>query len=446
MNGIKNGMVMQRNGDNVCEIWLQSEVGVVAASYHGQKAGTVTVTQCEDKRYLLSGIPVGGPYQVEINQETFSDIYVGDVWILAGQSNMEGVGWLSEEDLAYEGDPEVRALYMEDEWRPAKHPLHTMWTAVDKVHTEVLGCNAPGAPFRGVGPGLRFADKMKEFTHVPQGLICCAHGGTTMAQWSPEIKSEGPDKSLYAAMLRRFHANGAHVRGMFWYQGCSEALCATNDSFIQNMQKFVSEVRKDFKEQIPVVQVQIATVFSISEDQVHVRWNDIREKQRKLPQIIDRLYTVSTMDKSMDDMIHLSNQSQQKLGEDAAESMYHLVYGEDSNSCLPPPAYTGHKVYTDPVSGAAIVEVEYTNLKGSLTSSGRPYGFELTRATDHITDNLIHDIKLDGNKVILRITYPVEQLGKEQYLFYGFGLNPYCNITDEKGRPIPGMGPISVHL
>ena len=60
---------------------------------------------------------------------------------------------------------------------------------------------------KGAGPGVSFANEMFRLTGVPQGLICCAHGGTTMAQWDPKLKKDG-DNSLYGAMLNRVKRNG----------------------------------------------------------------------------------------------------------------------------------------------------------------------------------------------------------------------------------------------
>ena len=59
---------------------------------------------------------------------------------------------------------------------------------------------------------------MYDYEQVPQGVICCAHGGTSMDQWSPEGRDLGGDESLYGAMYRRFVHNGSRVKGMFWYQ------------------------------------------------------------------------------------------------------------------------------------------------------------------------------------------------------------------------------------
>ena len=443
MIGLKDGMVMQRNGQNVCEITVQTDVKLSSVSYIGSSVGSADVLPVGEDRYFITGIPVGGPYTVMAGEAVFSDIYVGDVWILAGQSNMEGVGWLSSEDKEFQGDPTVRALFMEDEWRPAKHPLHTPWKAVDKVHTEVIGSAPPPGVCRGVGPGLAFGLKMKELSGVPQGLLCCAHGGTTMEQWTPSTKHLGGGKSLYGAMLRRFHANGAHIRGMFWFQGCSEAFCRTNDRFTETMKAFFQECRQDMGGEFPVVQVQISRVVSVDQNELTAYWNDIQDQQRRLGDSVPKLYTIASLHGSMDDMIHLSGHTQQQLGEQAAGCMYHLLHGENEKGCLPPPAYKGYRVSDDGQTGSVQIEITYDNLIGELQSKGRPSGFSLNMAKDKLTNPIIFDIQLHGHTVLLRVAKRACEM-QGYSLYYGFGINPYCNITDSMGRSIPGMGPIPV--
>ena len=100
MIGIVNGMVMQRNGDNVSEILITEIDEILSATYSGKLSGEIKVNKVESG-WKLTGIPAGGPYIVSINGQVFRDIYVGDLWLLAGQSNMQGVGWLTEEDKNY---------------------------------------------------------------------------------------------------------------------------------------------------------------------------------------------------------------------------------------------------------------------------------------------------------------------------------------------------------
>ena len=76
-----------------------------AAKYDGK---AVSLTR-EGDNWRLTGIPVGGPYTLTISDKNgevdFDNIYVGDVWILAGQSNMEGAGLMTDARIRVREQP-----------------------------------------------------------------------------------------------------------------------------------------------------------------------------------------------------------------------------------------------------------------------------------------------------------------------------------------------------
>ena len=85
LTGIKNGMIMQRNEKNFSEITVFSDTEITG--YFTAENGQIYPLNIEkdENRYKVSGIPVGGPYEVSINGQCFKDIYVGDIWLLAGR-------------------------------------------------------------------------------------------------------------------------------------------------------------------------------------------------------------------------------------------------------------------------------------------------------------------------------------------------------------------------
>ena len=120
IRGIQSGMVMQRDPQtNLCEIFCQITDGNAPKSSMGE------LKALGNGQYQLTGIPVGGPYVFSIaDGETvceFKDVYVGDLWVLAGQSNMEGVAVQTEEEIAYNRNPlpSVRCYYFDSIWRAA---------------------------------------------------------------------------------------------------------------------------------------------------------------------------------------------------------------------------------------------------------------------------------------------------------------------------------------
>ena len=103
--GLKSGAVLQRDENNLCRCTFGADVcGEIRSSIgKTEKIG--------DGVYSLEGIPVGGPYDIIISDDresvTLSAIYVGDLWLLAGQSNMEGSGKWREKYQKYGKIPSI---------------------------------------------------------------------------------------------------------------------------------------------------------------------------------------------------------------------------------------------------------------------------------------------------------------------------------------------------
>lgn len=153
-------------------------------------------------RVTLQGLPTGGPYTLSFalarRPETamhVCGVLVGDLWVLAGQSNMEGVGDLIDVEPP---SPYVHVFDMADRWQGAEEPLHWLCDSPDPCHNTVTGeeqqqqrQEARRTRSKGAGLGLPFANALVRATGVPIGLIACAHGGTSMGQWDPALKEQG---------------------------------------------------------------------------------------------------------------------------------------------------------------------------------------------------------------------------------------------------------------
>ena len=278
---------------------------------------------------------------------------------------------------------------------------------------------------------------MRRLTGVPQGLIACAHGGTSMTQWDPKRNSEG-GRSLYGAMIRRLVKNGGRVAGLVWYQGCSDATNADNAKrYTARMKEWVRCLRRDGRDKsLPVAMVQIARVVGWRADEA-VNWNSIQEQQRLLPHLIRHLATVPSVDLPLDDMIHVSGAGHYVLGVRLAKAMHVLREGRKAG--MPP--IEVKQVTCESERGGGVVVVEFSNVEGRLRAGDRPCGFSIVTQSG---SSVHFDVQLDGSRARIRSMLSADVLSREAVVHYGYGLDPYCNITDEGGRSLPVFGPLPI--
>jgi sialate O-acetylesterase len=454
--GLFEHMVLQRGAGNLSDspvtgsCQTAGEVWVTVTGAAGQPpvwAEPRHVGQAAKGKFTvrLAGVPAGGPYTVTLEirpaqgrpseRLTVRDLLVGDVWLLAGQSNMQGCGLLQQPLPAA---PQVRAFYMTDRWAVAAEPVHNLWAAVDPVHVAINGGvpHAKPAADWGTGPAVSFGQEMWRRRGVPQGLIACAHGGTSMEQWDPARRDEGGD-SLYGALVRRLRKNGGRVAGLLWYQGCSD----TNPPrlvalYTARMKTLIAAVRRDcHAPTLPVVLAQIGRV--VGQDwTLATGWNAIQEQQRQLQQQVRHCAVVPVIDQALDDAIHIGEAEQHRLGQRFAQAMEALAGAPDAGPL--PIAYAGCRLRRWRTT--AVLEVRFKNVAGALRAGGRPSGFSVTMPG--LNSNLVFDTRIHGDRVELRLTQaPLASAGA--CLQYGQGTDPYCNITDELDRSLPVFGPVA---
>lgn len=385
----------------------------------------------------VKGVPTGGPYRLELRASRVgaalvarSNVLVGDIWLLAGQSNMEGVGDLV--DVEKPSD-KVNSFNQADQWVNATEPLHELPSAVDRVHwrgkPEALTGEAL-AQFRanrkkGAGLGLAFAVEYEKRTGVPVGLLPCANGGTSMDQWSPALKDKGGD-SLYGQAIRRAQVVGP-ITGILWYQGESDANPRASAVFQEKFENLVAAFRKDLNQpSLPFHYVQIGRhVNSVNMPY----WNLVQEGQRLAEGRLGNAVMFAAIDADLDDGIHVSTTDLKRLGRNMA-------------------AVAAGKLKKGPhLAGLSLegqtVRVRYTEVNGKLTSEGRIGGFAaLTPQGDEFP--LFYKMQVDpadGNSVLLHFQ---GQFPAGTQVSYGHGKNPYANLRDGAGLAAPVFGPLAV--
>ena len=428
----------------------------------------------------VKGLPVGGPYDVQVRvlqaEKTLAsasvhDILVGDIWVLAGQSNMVGNGRLVDLETPHEL---VHNFNPRDEWEVAEEPLHSLAESIDEVHwgdaghLEPLwakpGQKATGplegedrARFRrnrqhGTGLALTFAKEMVQHTGVPIGLIPCAHGGTSIGQWDPALKSAGR-RSLYGAMVERVEAVGGRIKGVLWHQGEADMDHGSAAQYAERFRNLIEQVRVDFRQpDLPFYYFQISRF--VTKDPL--AWNQIQEVQRMAELSIPNVGMVVSVDQPLDDIIHVSGDGLKVMGQRLSKRVGHdlfasvKAYRDLKTGPRPVRAYTKvHHGKLDPWSGdRRTVYVEFSGVNGTLTSLGRAAGFSL-RQPDGTEVVGIFRTLVDAempNRVLLEfgLGIPNRPLPADTQLWYGWGLNPYCNLTDEENLAVPVFGPMEI--
>ena len=424
----------------------------------------------------LVGVPVGGPYtitcRVKMGDATISNgsvgpVFVGDLWVLAGQSNMEGVGDLVD---VTPPNPRVMLLGSDGKWQQAEEPLHWLVDSPDPVHSGDPKTRAERSATthknrkKGAGLGLPFAVAMVEATGVPVGLLACAHGGTSMAQWSPAKKEQGGG-SLYGSMLRQVNFAGGKVKGVLWYQGESDAMGGASHVYPKVFSEFIASVRSDFGQpELPFYYVQIGRFVNGSDPK---GWNAVQDAQRVLVDRTPNTAVISVIDRELDDGIHVGTQGLKLAGQRLAAIAQRELFGQ-IGATTP----TFDRVSKGPNNTLAV------KFKGVNMGSARPVrmaamggggmggmmrgnGASLADASGiglkperHIAGFSIR--KDDGtalplifeacvgkarDTVVLKISGPIPPKAS---LWYGYGLDPYCNLVDGSDMAVPVFGPIAL--
>ena len=170
-------MVLQRG--KAINIWGWDKPGQVERiEINGKKVTTTT----DGNGRFQSTIPAmkeGGPYTLTVagsGTKSIQDVYVGEVWICSGQSNMEWVV-INTKD---------RALAQQE----ADHHIR-MFTVIKNVSNSKLNdvtgswvTAQPGTVDMFSAVGYAFAKKLYRDLHVPIGMIHTSWGGTVAEAWT----------------------------------------------------------------------------------------------------------------------------------------------------------------------------------------------------------------------------------------------------------------------
>ena len=232
------------------------------------------------------------------------------IFILAGQSNMAGRGFVEPVDTV----PNKRIFSLDEHknWVYAKEPLHFY-----EPNLTGLDC------------GVSFAKALLKC--IPEdisiGLVPCAVGGSAVAQWNNDEVYRGV-KLLTNFRERATAVQGQGViKGILWHQGESDG----NSERIPRYREAVEELFKTFRaitknDELPILVGELGAYMKPKETQEN--WDSINRIIHESADSDPNRFVISTKDlKHKGDHIHFNSKSQREIGRRFAREYLEKVLG-----------------------------------------------------------------------------------------------------------------------
>lgn len=190
-------MVLQRGAP--LRIWGRAPVGERVQVLFRGEGKTALADRQGHWQVFLRAAPAGGPHQLTVrgrNTLRLSDVLVGDVWVCAGQSNMEwtvGQSLDAGREVASANYPQIRHVKIAH--RVSLQPM-------DDIEPTAWKVSSPTTTAEFSAAGYFFARKLQQELHVPIGLVNASWGGTHAETWiSRAALARDPD---FAPLIAAF--------------------------------------------------------------------------------------------------------------------------------------------------------------------------------------------------------------------------------------------------
>jgi sialate O-acetylesterase len=174
---ISNGMVIQR--DQKIPVWGKGIPGKKVRVTLADLIGSTEVEPDSTWSLQFPSMAAGGPYQLQVNEQIIQDVYIGDVWLAGGQSNMEWslksqvIG--GEEEIKSGGIHQIRFFKVPNSYSaiPQEDVAGGEWKIADSVNLPQFSAVA-----------WFFAKRNHLEKNVPVGIVEANWGGTPAEGWT----------------------------------------------------------------------------------------------------------------------------------------------------------------------------------------------------------------------------------------------------------------------
>ena len=393
-----SNMVLQR--EKPIKIWgFSTNVG---GKVYGEFAEqVVNTTVGDDGKWTLTFLPERYSregrelviYDELGHREAFSDVLVGDVYLLGGQSNAEvnlSHCMSFTPSLEFYEDEKIRLfpqrqafVYTHQEFcnHPQRDIINPEWSWQKPTSEAAQGFSAMG---------FYFARELTRFVDVPIGLVMMAAGGACIRELLPEqlAHNEGyfaganvKEGGYYNAMIHPFI--GLQFRAMLFFQGESEALDRTlSERYTSELALLVADERRSFGFEFPFYNVQLSNYGKTGAD--IFKFTDIvRIKQYDALSVIPNSTLTVNMDLGSPEDFHDWAHSPRKLelGERLAKIVLCKEYGIEKESEASSPMPIEANYYP----AAHKIMIDFKNISAGLTVLGHTPVDSLDREVEGFT-------------------------------------------------------------
>ncbi len=475
-------MVLQQNA--LVPVWGTGAAGEKITVLFGKQRKTVTTGADGKWMIKLNKLKAGGPFELLViakNSIRLKDVYVGEVWLCSGQSNMDMT--VAKEDRYWCGVNNEAV-----EVANARYPLIRLfdvdYTPSDVQLNDVSGkweITSPETVGHFSAAAYFFARELYNKYKVPIGLITTAYGASTAEAWISKktleanplfakLLSEYEKKKMqydtgvvakqkYEEALAKWKIDSATakiankeqprkprindprkdqhnpfilyngmvaplipyaIKGALWYQGESNG--PSKDIYDAIMEALIKNWRQDFAlGDFPFIYVQLAN-YGKALDTIPGKGGSttvVRDKQLKNLSVKNTAMVVAI--DNADDPSNVHPKNKQEIGLRLALAAEAKVYGEKIS-------YSGPVFNAMKIEGNTIrLNFKYTD--GGLTIKGdKLIGFAIAgKDKNFVWANAV----IDGETIIVSspgITEPVA-------IRYGWGDNPPVSLYNKANLP-----------
>ena len=446
-----DNMVLQQNTD--VRLWGWTAPGKTVTVTTSWNTAAYTVKADKGGQWMVKvKTPAASykPLSITFNDGdplTLKNILAGEVWVCAGQSNMEmpvkGFGNCPVE--GYNEEVVNANTYQGIHFVKIPSVMSTKPLDDANCHWEVVSPNTVG---EASATGYFFAQVVNKALDVPVGLIMANKGGTRVESWftkeniekytddptdSLEIVKRWPQWDYHRSLL---WGNGTFnpilnytVKGILYYQGCSN-VGDPGDQYSQRMKILAEQWRKQFDlGEIPFYFVEIAPYHYDNVDADNGA--RLREQQYKASQLIPNSGLVCTNDLVYPYETTQIHPAQKKgVGQRLAYLALNKTYGMHAVGCMSP-SYKDMKVTGD------YIDIHLNNDLGAISRFEDIQGFEVA-GDDHVFHpaKAVHFWQPGGGywDETIRISSPeVKNPVAIRYCFKNFQLG---NLKNAAGLPL----------